>query len=440
MDNVTSMGAFDLRDHLELLISTTKKLEVNETQSPGATSCNYAEQLPQQSSYSSPLESDLLSIPDSADGPESLNDSDPMKPVLDAVALQLVSQYKSAVYGDIPLGERLCSTTESGPKRPETVNRSSRKRRRSDEEDEDAGSDRDYGPVTSPKRSKKGPKRLLLACPFWKLDSIKHRRCFSHDAFARIRDVKQHLKRKHTPEFYCPRCKTTFGTALALTEHVSQKNWVCSVSETLDGISTQQSSQLSRKSKAGISEEKQWFAVWDIVFVGRPRPGSAYIDADFSEEVNSLREYCKSNAGPAIAEAKRTAQISDEFATEDIDAYMERTFLRAFDILHDDWHMNRSAALGHATVSSSSSRSNLQPTTGASTGSLADSGVALGTQESTTVSEFGTLPYPMPVVGYPMPSVPEHQHRTAETICPELYDFNFDILPDASAEEIARMF
>ncbi|KAF6805471.1 hypothetical protein CSOJ01_09470 [Colletotrichum sojae] len=36
----------------------------------------------------------------------------------------------------------------------------------------------------------------LLACPYYKLDSVKHLQCFKFQ-LKRVKDVKQHLMRKH---------------------------------------------------------------------------------------------------------------------------------------------------------------------------------------------------------------------------------------------------
>ena len=113
---------------------------------------------------------------------------------------------------------------------------------------------------------------------------------------SRVRDVKQHLSRKHSPKLYCDRCKTIFPDEQSCEEHVAQEDGrSCTPYSQLDGILHQQQSQLSRKSNPKLSEEEQWFAIWDILFPDRPRPTSAYRDADISEELCSFREYCRSH-------------------------------------------------------------------------------------------------------------------------------------------------
>ncbi|KAI0113684.1 hypothetical protein GGR51DRAFT_506241 [Nemania sp. FL0031] len=144
---------------------------------------------------------------------------------------------------------------------------------------------------SSNKRHKNKDTRQVLACPYWKLDSEKYRSCckLSHK---RIRDVKQHLHRRHTPEYYCPRCFETFDDSQRYEAHVASP-LPCQrqTGGRLDGISIAQDKELRKKSDRKLDEEQQWFAIWDILFPNQPRPCSAYVDLALSEELSSFKEY-----------------------------------------------------------------------------------------------------------------------------------------------------
>ncbi|KAG7285034.1 hypothetical protein NEMBOFW57_009652 [Staphylotrichum longicolle] len=137
----------------------------------------------------------------------------------------------------------------------------------------------------------------------------RHPRCFSK-ILSRIRDVKQHLTRKHSPEFYCDRCSTIFPNDQSRRRHVNHEaGRSCLPSSQLDGITHQQRVQMSRKSDRKLSEEEQWFVIWDIVFPGRRRPDSPYRDENISAGLYSFRRYCQTH-GPALLDDEMQSMIA----------------------------------------------------------------------------------------------------------------------------------
>ncbi|KAK4450896.1 hypothetical protein QBC34DRAFT_276135, partial [Podospora aff. communis PSN243] len=101
--------------------------------------------------------------------------------------------------------------------------------------------------------------------------------------------VKQHLARRHTPDFYCHRCFQVFSNEQAYDSHVLEAVCTRGLSAKLEGITQHQSRQLSRRS--GGSVEEQWLAMWKIVFPDDSVPTSIYIDSDQSEDFCLLREF-----------------------------------------------------------------------------------------------------------------------------------------------------
>ncbi|TQN72630.1 hypothetical protein CSHISOI_02869, partial [Colletotrichum shisoi] len=158
--------------------------------------------------------------------------------------------------------------------------------------DEDPGSDGEAEKQQPPKKQKN---EAPFACPFWKLDPLKYHECAKF-CLQRMRDVKEHLKRKHTPSHYCPRCQEIFSKADDLQEHVSSNSgWLCLPFdlETLDGVSHGKNKELHLKSDASLTTEDQWFSVWDILFPATKRPCSAYVDPEIYENLayNSAEQF-----------------------------------------------------------------------------------------------------------------------------------------------------
>lgn len=132
-----------------------------------------------------------------------------------------------------------------------------------------------------------------LACPFQKRDPFKHRRCFGV-VLQRIKDVKQHIYRCHSnPEYYCATCYQIFDTATSRDDHSRQRG--C---QTLDhpslehfiGINEDQRKKLNEKSLRTLSEEEQWYKIWEVIFPDAKQPSSAYQGDCLRELVPVLRQ------------------------------------------------------------------------------------------------------------------------------------------------------
>jgi len=192
-----------------------------------------------------------------------------------------------------------------------------------------------------------GDTRRLLACPYLKRDPVRHSRCCTH-RLNRIRDVKQHLARRHTPAHYCQRCLVTdFRDDQGLQAHIRTGGCSFQDPELLDGISYQQRQQLSHKSKKA-SEEEQWFIVWDVLFPGRRRPPSAYLDGSLTIEMRLFREFCGSH-GPSLLLQHMDSRLSTAYGASDEQrrAHQEEAITLGLQQLFEDWS---------STTASSSSR------------------------------------------------------------------------------------
>lgn len=342
------------------------------------------------------VDSDCLSISDSSDDSPSLV---PRLPIFDQVLSQLLSEFRRV---GCPQGE---SGRDNGShlnliNRPvnasPTSTRIGRKRKKEDDRD---GNDEDGDGILQPP-NKKSSHRLMatkvFACPFWKWDPNKHLNCYKY-RLARIRDVKQHLARKHTPTYYCDCCFAIFSDAADHDEHVTHRNGVYCQRDPLaqlDGISTHQSRELSRKSSSKMSDIEQWFKIWDIIFPSTPRPSSAYLDAEFSEDLCAFREWAERRAPEILAEEieAHAAWSTMEMSAEERGRHLRRIIQVGMCQVGNDWFSRRLSREESSMSSNGGTASNDggQPASIIQTTSD-DSGVAIGTSSELPPFPFDPL-------------------------------------------------
>lgn len=135
---------------------------------------------------------------------------------------------------------------------------------------------------------------LSFACPFAKEYTARYFNCNFHK-LARVKDVKQHLKRKHIKPENCPRCRMQFPDEEEKDRHIREGGCRISHEPEPDGITQAQATSLSRRVCAA-SQRDQWYEIFRIVC---PRaesdPPSPYVDPDYG-----LFEFAKKHARPLV--------------------------------------------------------------------------------------------------------------------------------------------
>ncbi|KAK0631230.1 hypothetical protein B0T14DRAFT_489833 [Immersiella caudata] len=203
------------------------------------------------------------------------------------------------------------------------------------DDDEDDGSEPTQGVASHPHTSR--DTTALLACPFWKHDRGLFTEC-SRYKLKRIRDVKQHLKRKHSDRFHCERCGFDCRTVELSESH-------CQSSTCIPGryrrrwLSKTQRRLLTRRCRG--SPEKQWYAMWDIIFPRETPPDSPFVaDPEFlCEHMSSFRDFLETQ-GPEIV------QQSGLIGSQGSDiAVQVREFLQLGLRVYDAWAANQGAAM-----------------------------------------------------------------------------------------------
>ncbi|AEO68134.1 uncharacterized protein THITE_160214 [Thermothielavioides terrestris NRRL 8126] len=293
------------------------------------------------------VETEELSISESSEDEivrlQSPNDE--VSPLVNTVAHRLLREYQERTSRASPLqiGNLAIPSAPTG--------QGSRAKRAFDDRQDDQEPDGDDWGKRPPRRQKldtpdKGrPTTKSLACPFWKLSPSEHRACFklTLDGISR---VKQHLGRKHAPEFYCEYCMAVLPDKQAHQAHVEAR--ACSYRACrFPGITHQQQRELSRRSKPNLSEPERWFAIWDIVFPDQPRPASPYIETDLSEDLCQFKEFAEA-FGPAIVAAQMQLGLADaepgEAAEEKSTHILEDAISRGLTLLFETWLAGRGGA------------------------------------------------------------------------------------------------
>lgn len=217
---------------------------------------------------------------------------------------------------------------------------------------------------------------------------------------SRIRDVKQHLARQHTPKRYCQACLSTdFPDDQNLQAHIQIRKCSARNPADLGEISYEQRGELSRKSNPNADKEDQWFDIWEILFPNKQRPLSVYVDNDLSLEMRQFREYCNSRGPALLSEQLETdpALLAAEVTEEQRRLYLERVIAAGVEQLFENWRLlsDRSPA---TSSTSNSSRPESHETLA---NSVVDSGVGMGNASSSsstgTRSRRGELPQTLAV-------------------------------------------
>ncbi|KAH8679414.1 hypothetical protein BGZ61DRAFT_535808 [Ilyonectria robusta] len=135
------------------------------------------------------------------------------------------------------------------------------------------------------------------ACLYYASDQHNHFHCLGKYKLRRFADIMQHLERYHRlPRFYCPKCWHKQKTKTAQDAHIRD----CSSpnlpppEQLYDDKVDQLKDML--KSRRGSADEDKWFSMWDMIFPGRPRPHSPYVEQGMAEPAGVLRR----NNEPAL--------------------------------------------------------------------------------------------------------------------------------------------
>ncbi|KAK1507559.1 hypothetical protein CTAM01_02671 [Colletotrichum tamarilloi] len=150
-----------------------------------------------------------------------------------------------------------------------------------------------------------------FACPFYRNNAVRHMACLNL-RMVRIRDVKQHLQRRHSePRHYCPHCYKRFETYLEQSQHVQNQSIIgCSTKDKeFDFVPPHAKDLLKLKVSRKDTAEEQWYTVWDKIFEPKPRPEHPYMGTVIEEVTIMLQEFWQREGDQIVSRFMETRQV-----------------------------------------------------------------------------------------------------------------------------------
>lgn len=198
--------------------------------------------------------------------------------------------------------------TNQQPPRPEKHRRPPGNRKQDRDRDDDEEGDGAGDPGSNPPNpgdSFQGGDTPLFGCPYYKHDPIAHRFCLTRQTLTATNYVKQHLDRYHLPPIHCPTCGEVFKKRSERDEHI--RDLECERRNFSHPGMTLKQQEALKKTARNATQEQRWYAIWDILFPGEPRPASPYVKDAFVETVEVIMPRWVEQGGP---ETMRRAGIT----------------------------------------------------------------------------------------------------------------------------------
>ncbi|KAH7130908.1 hypothetical protein EDB81DRAFT_807669 [Dactylonectria macrodidyma] len=160
----------------------------------------------------------------------------------------------------------------------------------SGESDEETHKDHDNQPHHD--GEEECPSGRFFACPFYKLDPVRHYRCLEKYKLKRYSDVKQHILRCHVLEgfYYCDQCLTIWESSEPWEAHVNGDECRGTTgpqhhlaeSPLLDGLLPGEADCLEPTPR-GLSDWQRWYRMWEQIFPGHEPPASPLVEHGIAE-------------------------------------------------------------------------------------------------------------------------------------------------------------
>jgi len=219
-----------------------------------------------------------------------------------------------------------------------------------DDGDDDDWSHRGGGPSRKkPRVKEKGPN---FACPFLKRDPMKYETCCAYKLH-RIRDVKQHLGRKHGMPIYCAVCHQTFSDEDKRDMHTRERRCTQQPHAKPEGISEMQKKHLARKPPPNQTAEQQWYGIFDILFPEqRTKPPSPYLNMHEAlfKGATDYHQFLEEQGPQILGDMLTSRGYSIPLEERDLEAFLQGIFKEGIRLMFHQW-----AHQGQASASASES-------------------------------------------------------------------------------------
>lgn len=139
--------------------------------------------------------------------------------------------------------------------------------------------------------SEESTEELLFACPLYRKYPLQNMDCVNRK-LTRIRDVKQHLLRRHLA-YRCPICNIPLPSAARKEEHILERNCIPAESAERfgpDGITQEVHDILKKRSHRGKPPTIKWYEVWEIIFGDTNREERPFLGPMMEETAKLMRD------------------------------------------------------------------------------------------------------------------------------------------------------
>ena len=300
-------------------------------------------------------DSDFFSMSSSSEESSFRKSDDPFSPHFDASLRKALLAFSTWKKFQEPAKSNQSSarnTTANTPRSGDSEGQTSQESR-SRSRDQSAIDEDDNSVCLARKRRRQTAEgqRMTFACPFWKRDTSENKHCHRY-TLSRIRDVKQHLHRCHKAPWYCYRCGESFLNEETQIRHI-RADPPCQISRNVvaNGLSETQLKDLRKKSDPALTEEKQWYAIWNIVFPGDPQPSSPYIDSELSEDLSRFREFWQSPGADILSGLIESSGLHD-MSQEERQQRSQAILRGCLDALFEGWRAIRDTSVAEIQQSS----------------------------------------------------------------------------------------
>jgi len=141
-----------------------------------------------------------------------------------------------------------------------------------------------------------------FACPFYRNDPSRHRRCLETAHLTNIFAVQRHLCRDHRQPAYCPVCYEIFSDATTRDAHI--RHLACEKREVafVEGVNDEQARLIAGTSAGGVSASDQWLDTFRIVLPAAETPSSPYLNGRLETRIARLREFWYQNGESIVSD------------------------------------------------------------------------------------------------------------------------------------------
>lgn len=180
---------------------------------------------------------------------------------------------------------------------------------------------------------------MIFACPFLKHDPMRYPDCCSY-TLLRIRDVKQHILRKHSLTPYCPTCYHTFTDEDERDHHVSARNCEISRETKPAGVTEAQKRQLAKKAPPSMTSAEQWYQIFDLIFPhSQNKPSSPYFEMDRTLLRSSIayQQFLEKQGVSMLRDFLRACPFPLQIDNRHAEAFQTRILAEGLRAIFDCW-------------------------------------------------------------------------------------------------------